>query len=209
MVSTATASTVVGATASSCQAGRSNDWSLTSAWSSGADRVPGSPSSSTRSTSDAAWAPSAATSPQTVTNTLTRAQHEAPWPASTHANPEEQRDGQPRGGGNEPRRSPWAAGCVGERQDGAGPRGTARRDERRRNGDDDAHGDHLAGVDQGQRRRARSAEETDARGGALIHPAVSPAPAATSAMATYSARSTAAASRGVPPTALSSPTRRV
>ncbi len=45
--------------------------------------------------------------------------------------------------------------------------------------------------------------------GAVSHPTASPAAAASRATTTYSARSTAATRLGVPPTALSSPTRRI
>ncbi len=55
----------------------------------------------------------------------------------------------------------------------------------------------------------RSPAPGSASKGAASHAAASPAAAASSASSTYSASSTTATRRGVPPTALSSPTRRV
>ena len=107
--------------------------------------------------------------------------------------------------------SGWA-GRVGQRVDGAGAGGADGGNEGRDDRDPECHGRHHTDRGHGERRRTRAAEEAGTGSvskGAASHPAASPAAAATRATTTYSASSTAATRLGVPPTALSSPTRRV
>ena len=142
-----------------------------------------------------------------------RAEHDTARPTGGQPQSEEQRDGQARRDGDEPRRAPGWPGRVGQRVDRAAcgrpgwrERGSRRRDRQRHGRDLRRPSDMVS--DGAPAPPSRPAPGSASRG-AASHPTASPAAAATRARTTYSASSTTATRRGVPPTALSSPTRRV